>query len=79
MTDPWLTIWTIYKNPSDWPDWYVARPFDIIPGQPDPVPRGDGLIMFRELQPLRNEMQRMGLTRLPRFEEDEPHIVETWL
>lgn len=79
MTEPFLTIWTIYERPTDWPDWYVARPFDIIRGTPEPVPRRDGLIMMRRLEPLRKEMKRMGLTCLPRAAQDEPQIVESWI
>jgi len=72
-----LVMWTIYDHPSDWPDWYVARPYTIGDG-PEPVP-GDTVILERDLERLRDQMQRRGLVKLMRNEGDHPNVVETWL
>lgn len=71
-----LRIWTLYENPSDFPGMFVLRECAVMPG-------GE----LRHLcawsssrpEPLRERMQALGLVRLVRSPNDEPHIVETWI
>jgi len=67
-----LRIWTIYDNPDDYPGQFVARLF--LGEQPT-----DSVIVSDDLQTLRNVLRRQALYRLPRQEDDDPVIVETWL
>lgn len=67
-----LSIWVVYDHPADWPEYYVAR--EWIGDQP-----GNMVTLDRNLDRLRERLQRLGLVRLERMPEDEPHILETWL
>lgn len=66
-----LSIWTVYRNPTDYPGLYVARRFEL--DRPtDDIRTAPSLEALRDLLP-------PGLYRLPRRDEDEPQIVEIWL
>lgn len=72
-----LPIWTVYRHPTDYPHGYVAR-MSVIRSPmrgympTDLVILGDTLAAVRDALP-------PGLIRLDRDEEDDPHIVESWL
>ncbi len=72
-----LAMWTIYDHPLDFPDaWVVRRCFVVRGGGPEPVfdvvPRlASSLGEARSLVP-------RGLYCQPRYEGDDPFIVETW-
>ena len=69
---PTLSLWTIYDHPSDYPDSYVARRFELDQLTP-------GVVVSSDLEELRAHFIPMGLTCLTRSPEDAPQIVETWL
>lgn len=73
--DHW-DLWVIYDNPLDFPGQHVARRHvvrvDGFPEATDDHHVADTLDAIRALLP-------EGLTRIPRFADDEPQIVETWL
>lgn len=79
MTDDavYMPIWTIYEHPADYPDLFVARRFDIVPGEPEACATQD-ILTAASLDELRSLLPR-GLTRIARFHDDEPQIVEVWL
>lgn len=68
---PVLELWTIYDNPKDYPGLFVARKFEYDKPTKDYF-TANSLEAIRELIP-------KNLTRLNRFEDDEPQIVEVWL
>lgn len=70
-----LSIWTVYRNPSDMPGWYVVRRH-VVDGQG--ARATSEFASARTLEEVRT-MLPLGLTRLPREPTDEPHIVECWL
>lgn len=74
--DP-LRIWTIYDHPSDFPDYFILRPHDVLPGG-IVVENGEGYAC-PDIEVLREHMRGMGLTCIPRRPEDDPIIVESWL
>jgi hypothetical protein len=67
-----LSMWTIYDHPSDDPDVFVARRFELD------QPTAD-MVITKDLASIRRTFQRAGLTCMTRLEEDDPCIVETWL
>ena len=72
-----LAIWTVYKNPTDYPGKFVARRFDIDADGPKP---SASVIIAPNLKTLRSILAfEMHLICMPRNEGDEPQIVETWL
>jgi hypothetical protein len=72
-----LRMWTIYDHPSDYPDKYVARLFDVDDDGPKPT---SSIIVAPDLQMLRDILEfEMHLTCLARSPEDDQKIVETWL
>jgi hypothetical protein len=70
-----LTIWTVYRDPTDYPGMWVLRGHDVTAS--GSAPRRDCFIsdtieaVHRALPP--------GLVRLDRNLEDDPKIVETWV
>jgi hypothetical protein len=70
-----LEMWTIYDHPKDMPDHFVARCFLIDHG----VQATQAVVTFDNLRAVRNHFRDLGMTCLPRFPDDDPVIVETWL
>jgi hypothetical protein len=72
-----LAMWTVYKRPTDYPDKFVARRFDVGAGGPKP---SADIIVAEDLKTLRTILRdEMHLTCLSRDPSDEVQIVETWL
>lgn len=72
-----LSLFTVYDHPKDFPDHFVCRRFDIVDG--DVKPTGD-FIKRKTLAGIRKVMNNMNnLTPIPRSEEDDPNIIETWI
>jgi hypothetical protein len=73
--DDRLTIWAIYKHPSDYPDKWVLRGHDIGPGTVDPRP---DCVVANTYKGVVAHVPP-GLTRLCRLHDDDPAIYETWI
>lgn len=71
-----LRIWTVYDHPTDFPEHYVARLF-LVTGKGSEATTITAI--NRDLKLLREQLERLGLTRLPRDPNDEPQIVESWV
>ncbi len=71
-----LAQWTIYDHPTDHPDLFVARRFDIGQGV---FMATSHLIGAKDIEALRETFRRHGMACLPRLAEDEPQIVEVWM
>lgn len=66
---------TVYEKPEDFPDDYVARAWDGKGPKPTNI-----MIKRKNLQEIREDIMAAGFaTALPRAEDDDPHIVETWM
>ena len=72
-----FTVWTVYESPSDFPGWWVLRAHDVVPGQPEPIPREEWHAAS-SLEQVRVALPP-GLTCLPRQPDDDPVIYETWI
>jgi hypothetical protein len=72
-----LAMWTVYDQPSDYPDHYVAR-CHIVGNGGIQCPTYN-IVKSNVLQSLRATMRAAGLSCLSRHESDDPKIVETWL
>lgn len=70
-----LTMYAVYDHPSDHPDYFVVRPWDIVRGEVTPRLAAG---LFRQLEDARAWCQQFGLVRLERQEGDDPCIVEVW-
>ena len=71
-----LTMYVVYKHPKDYPHQFVVRRFDIVGGETrvwkEPYALTETLSHARDAVP-------EGLFCLPRFDKDEPQIVEVWM
>lgn len=76
MTSTSLSCWTVYKSPRDYPGKFVARRW--INDHRGSRPTANIIISSR-LETIQDKMARHGLHRLPRFECDDPVILEVWL
>lgn len=72
-----LQIWTVYDRPSDYPSNFVARLSLVGPGGSTKMT--EHLLVSTDLAALRGQLRRWGLHCIPRYPEDQPHIVEVWL
>ena len=72
-----LGIWTVYDNPTDYPDKFVARRFDC---DADGAKPSGSIIVAPDLDTLRDILAfEMHLICLARSPEDDAKIIETWL
>jgi len=76
VSRPALEIWTIFDHPKDFPDYFVARLTNVTSAGPEVT---EMVLHSADLEELRGIMMRQGLTRIPRFKDDSPQIVEVWL
>lgn len=72
-----LRMWTVYDHPSDYPDKFVARLFEVDAAGPRP---SASIIVCDDLARLRDMLAfELHLVCLMRNPEDDAKIVETWL
>jgi len=71
-----LYLWTIYDHPLDAPDSYVARLFKVKHGE---LTATEHILKSPVLETIRSSMRDLGLVCLERSEDDDEHIVETWI
>lgn len=72
-----MQFWVVYDHPTDMPDFFVARRWDVLKGKAMPVAT-DQVFTAGTLQEVRSLIPP-GLYRLPRWEADDDKIVEVWL
>jgi hypothetical protein len=70
-----LNIWTIFDHPIDYPDHYVARLFIVGNGNHKATA---SVILCNDLDELRGKLPP-NLIRLPRDNNDDRNIIESWL
>lgn len=70
MTCPMAVV---YDRPSDFPGWYICRLWDL--SRPT-----DTAIRRETLEAVREDIKAAGfMVKIPRYENDDPVIVETWM
>jgi hypothetical protein len=76
-----MTQFCLYKNPSDHPDLYVLRKWNIVEGNPEPVqvPKEEFLLLSPNLETIKEFMYPYHMYWLPRQPTDDPCIVGTWI
>jgi hypothetical protein len=67
-----LSMWTIYDHPTDYPDHFVARRFELD----KPTSQ---ILLCETLEPIRDALAGAGLICFMRDPSDDPKIVETWM
>jgi hypothetical protein len=78
---PFMSLWTVYYDPKDFPGKYVVRRGDIFRSK---TPSGehhmpsDEYYVADSLEEVRGKIP-WGMVCLHRAEEDEPQIVEVWV
>jgi len=71
-----FAMWTVYDHPADYPDYFVARKWIINRNHAEPQPT-DEVIVNADLNVLRGH-KPPWLYSMPRHQNDDPCIVETW-
>lgn len=72
-----MTMWTVYDHPTDFPNDYVAREH-ILRNDNTHGPT-DNFIQSTDLEVIREQLLNMGKTPIARSPGDEPQIIETWI
>lgn len=73
-----MSMWTVYDHPTDYPDNFVARRFEIVPGELEPRRTGH-VIITETVEELNEHFDSLGLAFLARHEQDEPQIMGVWM
>jgi hypothetical protein len=78
---PFLSMFTVYDSPADYPGRFVVRRFTIGRGSDnhDPVPDPEPMFVGPDLESARDAIPLSADACLHRSPEDEPSIVETWV
>lgn len=73
-----LGIWTVYDHPSDYPDGFIARLHEVLPGG---VHRATAhTVMAPSLDEVRELLPHLRYRmRIDRHPSDDPVIVESWI
>jgi len=72
-----LSMWTVYDHPTDFPNCYVARLFDVSGKGIDPT---STVVISDDLEKIRHVMEvDLQLACLRRQAGDDAKIVETWV
>lgn len=74
-----LSIYTIYDHPSDYPDQYVIKKWDVQKGNTEPVQDPRYVYAGTDLEVCRDQMRNMGLVLMPREDSDDIVIIESWI
>jgi hypothetical protein len=74
-----FSVWTVFNNETtDFPGVYVCRRFESY-GKPQPhVIAREVVATGQTVEEVRNKLPE-GLHCLPRSENDDPNIIETWI
>jgi hypothetical protein len=74
-----VRLFAVYYQPSDYPESYVVRAYEITVG--GPVPDQAPLAIAAELLEARRAIRRVapGSVRVERYPYDDPVLVEVWL
>jgi hypothetical protein len=72
-----LSIWTIYDKPTDYPDGFIARRYEV--GGSKIVVATNHTITSPNIDQMRETFERAGLTKLRRAGSDDANIVESWI
>ena len=76
MTSRPMTVWTIYREPDDYPGQWVLRGHEVFPGRC--VTAHSVCFVTRTLDEARAKVPP-GTRRLRRAQEDHPVIHECWV
>jgi hypothetical protein len=73
-----ISVWTVYKQPDDFPNHFVARRFEVQNGE---LHHTDQVIVAGNITAMRKHLEQYRLSGvvMPRTDNDEPTVVETWL
>lgn len=70
--------YAVYKKPADFPNSFVVRKWFIDPGSSEPRPSQKCFTVAPTLERARAVIPA-GMTRIDRFPNDDPVIVEVWI
>jgi hypothetical protein len=69
------TVWGVFDHPADYPDGWIAREFEILPGE---FRKTDHVLMAPTLDALHALLRDKGLGRSHRFGETRAALKEAW-
>jgi hypothetical protein len=69
-----IMVWGVFDHPAEYPETWVAREFEVLPGEFRPTGHA---IEAPTLDALQTILRKMGLMRSHRFTEDTAALKET--
>jgi len=81
MANDSLSIFTVYKNPRDYPGRFVVRRFEVSVASVEPLPVAVPVAVVDTLAEARMAIRRAHpcAACMARADSDEPQIVESWI
>lgn len=70
------TVWAVYDHPIDYPDFFIARKFDVLPGGGRATNETHS---STSIDSIRKVLTSKGLYKHPRHCSDDPKILEVWV
>ena len=77
MPEETLEQYAIYDHPSDYPNNFVVRRWEVVRGVPVAMPCGNP-VLTETLEAARAVVPP-GFVNIGRFENDDPVILEVWI
>jgi hypothetical protein len=72
-----MTVWAVYDHPTDYPEGYAAREYEIRPGEYRPT---HNVIQAPDLETLRRILrEEMGKSVAHHFAKIDTTILEVWM
>jgi hypothetical protein len=73
-----ISVWTVYKQPDDFPNHFVARRFEVRSGE---LHHTNQVIVAGNITAIRKHLIEYHVSGVvtPRAEDDDPTVIETWL
>jgi hypothetical protein len=73
-----ITLWTIYQQPDDFPHHFVARRFEVQSGE---LHHTNQVIVAGNVTAIRKHLEQYHISGvvMPRTDNDDPTVIETWL
>jgi len=71
-----ISVWAVYDKPTDYPDRFVARRYQIAEGETTAT---EDVMISTDIEIIHHFMQKLNLFRTEPFENDDKKIIEVWL
>jgi hypothetical protein len=77
ISDVFLSMWTIYDHPLDYPDSFIAR--EWVMNEFASYYPTKNIILAPDLESIQQQLKELGKTQMDRHPKDDKCIIEIWI